>query len=56
MALSLERIGSCFRVVEMRQLSKNEQTEINFDERISSTPRYAQRISKILSVELALKG
>jgi hypothetical protein len=30
------------RVVEMRQLSKNEQTEINFDERISSTPRYAQ--------------
>ena len=26
----------------MRQLSKNEQTEINFDERISSTPRYAQ--------------
>ena len=33
-------------MVEMRQLSKNEQTEINFDERISSTPRSAQRCSE----------
>jgi hypothetical protein len=32
----------------MRQLSKNEQTESNFDERISSTPRSAQRVSSIV--------
>jgi hypothetical protein len=31
----------------MRQLSKNEQTEINFDERIRSTPRSAQRCSSM---------
>jgi hypothetical protein len=35
-------------VVEIRQLSKNEQTEINFDERISSTPRSAQRCSSMV--------
>jgi hypothetical protein len=32
----------------MRQLSKNEQTESNFDKRISSTPRSAQRVSSMV--------
>ena len=40
-------------MVEMRQLSKNEQTEIDFDKRISSTPRSAQRCS---SMEIEKEG